>query len=234
MVEETVRDRKAAREFMRGRTIPAIWFALAAIVLVNQMAAQSAPSDQAGNGSQPASAAADATAPAVPAGAKPHDDSFIIGADDTLAINVWKEPEVSRTVPVRSDGMISLPLVGEMTAAGRTPLQLEKDIAAKLLNYMTDPEVTVIVQQINSQKYNILGQVGKPGSYPLTGVTTIVDAIALAGGFRDFAKKKGVYVLRLNSQGQESRILFNYQGFIKGKDTSQNITLKPHDTIIVP
>jgi len=92
----------------------------------------------------------------------------------------------------------------------------------------------VMVEQINSEKFNILGQVGRPGSYPLTATTTIVDAIALAGGFKDFAKKKGVYILRKNAEGNESRIAFNYQDFIKGKDTNQNITVKPHDTIIVP
>jgi polysaccharide biosynthesis/export protein len=234
MVKETVLNRSATRESMRGRIILAILFALPAFVLASRLPAQSAAGDQAGNGTQPASAPADATPATVPAGAKAHDDSFIIGADDVLAINVWKEQEVSRTVPVRSDGKISLPLVGEVTAAGRTPLQLEKDISTKLLSYMTDPEVTVIVQQINSQKYNILGQVGRPGSYPLTGMITIVDAIASAGGFRDFAKKKGVYILRLDSAGHESRIPFNYQDFIKGKDTNQNITLQPRDTIIVP
>ena len=90
---------------------------------------------------------------------KPHDDSFVIGNDDVLAINVWKEPEISRSIPVRSDGKISLPLVGEVQAAGLTPLKLEKDIASKLKNFISEPEVTVMVQQVNSQKFNILGQV---------------------------------------------------------------------------
>jgi polysaccharide export outer membrane protein len=165
---------------------------------------------------------------------KPHDDSFVIGADDVLAINVWKETDISRSVPVRSDGKISLPLVGELVAAGRTPLQLETDITAKLRNYITDPEVTVMVQQINSEKYNILGQVTKPGSYPLIATTTIVDAIAVAGGLKDFAKKKGIYILRQNAVGGNSRIDFSYPDYIKGKNTKQNIALKPHDTVIVP
>src|ERR1035437_6109708 len=101
-----------------------------------------------------------------PSVGKPHDNSFVIGNDDHLSIDVWNEPEVSRSVPVRSDGRISLPLAGEVQAAGRTPLQLEQDIATKLLSYITKPEVTVIVEQINSEKFNILGQVAKPGSYP--------------------------------------------------------------------
>src|SRR5882762_2603341 len=88
---------------------------------------------------------------------KPHDDTFVIGNDDVLAINVWKEPDISRSIPVRSDGKISLPLAGEILAAGRTPLKLERDIASKLQNYISEPEVTVMVQQINSEKFNVLG-----------------------------------------------------------------------------
>jgi polysaccharide export outer membrane protein len=161
-------------------------------------------------------------------------DSYIIGDDDVLSINVWREPDLSKQIPVRSDGKISLPLMGEVQAAGRTPLQLEQEITAKLRSYITDPQVTVIVQQINSQKFNILGQVTKPGSYPITAGITIVDAIATAGGFRDFAKKKSVYVLRQTPGGEELRIGFNYEEFIKGKKVDKNITLKPHDTIVVP
>lgn len=179
-------------------------------------------------------AAAQTAAPTPSTGDKPHDSTFVIGNDDVLAINVWKETEISRSIVVRSDGKISLPLVGEVVAAGETPLQLEQVITDRLKNYITDPQVTVIVQQINSEKFNILGQVGKPGAYPLTATTTIVDAIATAGGFKDFAKKKGIYILRRDAAGTESRIGFNYQDFIKGKNTGQNITIQPHDTIIVP
>jgi polysaccharide export outer membrane protein len=165
---------------------------------------------------------------------KPHDERFIIGNDDVLSINVWKEPDLTRAVPVRSDGKISLPLVGEIAAAGRTPLQLELDITQKLKNFITAPEVSVIVQQVNSRKYNVLGEVSKPGSYSLTATTTIMDAIAAAGGFRDFAKKTGVYVLRKGPYGQETRLKFNYKEFIKGRDSRQNVQLEPNDTVIVP
>jgi polysaccharide biosynthesis/export protein len=165
---------------------------------------------------------------------KPHDDSFVIGANDVLAINVWKEPDVSRSVPVRSDGKISLPLAGEVQAAGLTPLKLEQDIAGKLQNFISEPEVTVIVQQINSQKFNILGMVSKPGSYSLSNSSTVLDAIAVAGGFRDFAKQKAIYVLRQNSNGSESRLPFNYKEVVKGKNSGQNVKLQPNDTIVVP
>jgi polysaccharide biosynthesis/export protein len=165
---------------------------------------------------------------------KPHDNGFQIGADDVLAINVWKEPEISRSVPVRSDGKVSLPLVGEVQASGQTPKQLETEISKKLTNYISEPEVTVIVQQIKSQRFNILGQVTKPGTYPLSNPTTVLDAIALAGGFRDFAKKKSIYVLRQTPDGSSSRLPFNYKDVIKGKDPQQNIRLEPRDTVYVP
>jgi polysaccharide biosynthesis/export protein len=180
----------------------------------------------------------DATHAASPAGAmqnaaQPHDDSFVIGNDDVLAINVWKEPDISRAIPVRSDGKISLPLVGEVQAAGLTPLKLEKDIAGRLKNYISEPEVTVIVQQVNSQKFNVLGQVARPGSYAIANSPTVLDAIALAGGFRDFAKKKSIYILR-QGPGGDSRIAFNYKDVSQGKNMSQNVKLQPGDTIIVP
>ncbi len=165
---------------------------------------------------------------------KPHDASFVIGNDDLLAINVWKEPDISRSIPVRSDGRISLPLVGEVQATGRTPLQLEQDIASRLRNYIAEPEVTVMVQEIHSQKFNILGQVAKPGSYSLELATTVLDAIAAAGGFKDFANQRHIYILRQNASGGESRIAFNYKNVIKGKNLQQNIKLEPRDTIVVP
>jgi len=165
---------------------------------------------------------------------RPHDGNFVIGNDDVLAINVWKEAEISRSIPVRSDGKISLPLVGELQATGRTPLNLEQDIAERLKNYISEPEVTVIVQQINSQKFNVMGQVVKPGSYSLASAVTVLDAIAVAGGFRDFAKRKSVYVLRQNADGTQTRLLFNYKEVIKGQNPAQNTKLQPHDTIIVP
>jgi polysaccharide biosynthesis/export protein len=181
-----------------------------------------------------AAADKDANATVVRSGGKPHDDSFVIGADDVLAVNVWKEPEISRAVPVRSDGRISLPLVGELQAKGQTPRQLEQEIAAKLTSYISEPEVTVIVQEIKSQKFNVLGLVARPGSYPLTNSLTVLDAIALAGGFRDFAKQKSIYVLRQRSDGSETRLPFNYKDVIKGKNAAQNVSLQPRDTIVVP
>jgi polysaccharide export outer membrane protein len=178
--------------------------------------------------------AASGAEPLVQSATRPHDASFVIGNDDLLAINVWKEPDISRSIPVRSDGKISLPLAGELQATGRTPLQLEEDIAGKLRTYIAEPEVTVMVQEIHSEKFNILGQVMKPGSYSLELASTVLDAIAAAGGFRDFANQKHIYILRQNSSGGEARIAFNYKNVIKGKNSQQNIKLEPRDTIVVP
>lgn len=163
-----------------------------------------------------------------------NDDSFIIGDNDLLGINVWNEPDFKQSVPVRSDGKISLPLIGDVQAAGLTPLQLQQDIRTKLRSYIAQPDVTVIVLQINSQKFNILGRVIKPGSYSLSATTTVLDAIAEAGGFQDFAKQKAIYILRHNSDGSQLRVAFNYKDVIKGKHPEQNIRLEPHDTIVVP
>jgi len=162
------------------------------------------------------------------------DDNYVIGANDVLSINVWKEPDVSRSVPVRSDGRISLPLVGELQAGGQTPRQLEQEIAKRLQNFISEPEVTVIVTESKSQKINILGMVARPGTYLLTGATTILDAVAMAGGFKDFAKQKSMYVLRAGPDGAQKRLPFNYKDVIKGKNPEQNIRLQAGDTVVIP
>ena len=207
---------------------------LACILLTGYAWAQMPAANQASAQGPAPTAMASLAQPMMASASKPHDDSFVIGNDDVLAINVWKEPDLSRSIPVRSDGRISLPLVGEVQASGRTPLKLEQDIANKLQPYLEEPEVTVMVQQINSEKFNILGQVAKPGSYPITNSATILDAIALAGGCHDFAKRSSIYILRRNPDGSESRIPFNYKDVIKGKNMAQNVKLQPHDTIVVP
>lgn len=215
---------------MKNRADRLLILAFCLIALCGSVPGQSAVSPNAD-----ASAAAPAPSDtAAPASTKPHDGNFIIGEDDQLSINVWKEPDFSETVPVRSDGKISLPLIGELQAAGRTPLQLEQDIATKLKTYIMQPDVTVMVVKVNSQKFNILGRVVKPGSYSLSAATTVLDAIAAAGGFQDFAKQKGVYILRPGPNGQEIRIAFNYKDVIKGKNPEENIRLRAHDTIVVP
>lgn len=167
--------------------------------------------------------------------AKAHDDSYVIGSDDVLSINVWKEPDISqKSISVRSDGKISMPLVGEVQAAGETPLKLEQDIASKLQNFISQPEVTVMVQTSNSQKFNVLGQVAHPGTFVMTNSPTVLDGIALAGGFRDFAKQKSIYILRQNADGTQTKIPFNYKEVVKGVNPQQNIKLQARDTIVIP
>jgi len=163
-----------------------------------------------------------------------HSDTYIIGVDDVLGINVWKEGELSRSVPVRPDGMITLPLIGEMKAAGLTPIQLQDQITSALQKVMSDPVVSVTVTGINSLSFNIMGQVNKPGYFPLNHPLTVLDAIALAGGFRDFAKQKKIYVLRTAPDGKQQKLYFNYKEVIKGKKMAQNIYLQPRDTLVVP
>ncbi len=162
------------------------------------------------------------------------DSAYVIGANDVLAVSVWKEPDISRSVPVRSDGKISLPLVGELQAGGQTPRQLEEEITKRLQSYISEPEVTVIVTDSKSQKINIMGMVARPGAYLLTSATTVLDSVAMAGGFKDFAKQKSIYVLRQGPDGKQQRLPFNYKEVIKGKNPDQNIRLQAGDTVVVP
>ncbi len=164
--------------------------------------------------------------------AAPND--FVIGNGDVLAINVWKEPDVSRTLPVRPDGKVSLPLIGDIQASGLTAGQLQANLEKALRAYITDPPVTVIVQEVKSQTFNVLGDVQHPGAYALTKPTTVLDAIALSGGFREWAKQTKIYVLRARAGGNPERIAFNYKEVIKGGNLSQNIQLKSGDTVVVP
>ena len=161
-------------------------------------------------------------------------DSYVIGVDDILAINVWKEPELSRTVPVRPDGKITLPLLGDVQASGKTPAHLRQELHDRLTDYVAVPEVAVIVQEVKSLKYNIVGQVAKPGSYSLSESTTVLDAIAEAGGIGIYAKENSIYVLRQHADGTAIRLPFHYKQVLKGANLSQNVKLLPHDTVVVP
>lgn len=160
--------------------------------------------------------------------------SYVIGENDVLEIDVWKEKEISRTIPVRPDGKISLPLVGEIQASGMTPMQLQDDLTKRLKAYIENPEVTVIVSDPRSHQFNVVGEVNRPGSYQLSEAMTVLDAIAQSGGFKDFAKETKIYVLRPMPNGTPVRIPFNYKQVIKGRDMQENVALKPGDTVVVP
>jgi polysaccharide export outer membrane protein len=181
---------------------------------------------------KPAPSTAPDTASKSATGVRP--DSYIIGAEDVLTVFVWKEPDMTKTVPVRPDGMISLPLIGEIKATGYTPVQLQDVLAESMKKMISDPQVTVVVEKIGSLNFNIVGEVNHPGYFPLTRRMTVLDAIAMAGGFKDFAKSKKVYVLRTAANGTQERLPFNYKAVIKGQNPQQNIELLPRDTIVVP
>jgi polysaccharide export outer membrane protein len=158
--------------------------------------------------------------------------TYIIGGDDVLAIHVWKEPDLTTTLPVRADGMISLPLLNDVKAAGLTPMQLAADITDKLKKYLSDPRVTVTVTQMNSQRIYAMGEVLHPGTINLLPNMTVLQALASCG-FTQFANTKGIYVLR-NDNGAQKKIPVPYKRLIKGEAMDQNIVLKPGDTIVVP
>lgn len=161
------------------------------------------------------------------------DPSYVIGEQDILDISVWKEAEVTRQVPVRPDGKISLPLISDVQAAGLTPTQLATSITEKLRKYLVDPQVTVIIVAINSRRIYLVGEVARAGAYPLLPNMTVLQALSTAGGFSQFANLKAIYVMR-DENGKQVRYPFNYKEVIKGQKSEQNIILKPGDTIVVP
>ena len=181
-------------------------------------------------------AAAAATAPTPPGAAQPEmggkvdPNAYVIGAEDVLFIRVWRDQELSGQVVVRPDGKVTLQLLGEVQAAGMTPASLTKVIRDGLAEkYLNKPEVTISVLQVNSKKFYLQGELNRPGPYPLLVPTTILEALVNAGGFRDFANQKKIFVMR---GGQ--RYYFNYKDVIKGKNMDQNIQLQNGDIIVVP
>jgi polysaccharide biosynthesis/export protein len=175
-----------------------------------------------------------ATAPqpadaATPSGPTP---SYLIGPEDTLHISVWKEPELTATLPVRADGKISLPLLNDVPAAGLTPMQLAGTIKEGLKKYVNDPRVTVVVAQMNSQKFFVTGEVQHTGALALTPNMSVLQALSSAG-LTQFANTKKIYVLR-TVNGVQQKLPVNYKLLVKGRAMDQNIILKPGDTVVVP
>jgi len=158
---------------------------------------------------------------------------YTIGEQDVLDIDVWKEKEISETVVVRPDGKIAIPLVNEIYVVGMTPRQLQELLAQKLEPFVTVPQVTVSVREIHSRKVYVTGQVAHPGVLHINSTTTVYEIISEAGGLKDFAKRKKIYVLR-KADGKEIRIPFNYDAFIKGHPDGKDIVLQPGDSVVVP
>jgi polysaccharide export outer membrane protein len=166
-----------------------------------------------------------AKGPAAPVDPK----TYLIGPEDILMVRVWREPELSGPVAVRPDGQITLPLVGDLQAGGLTPEALVASINQKLSTLMNGPQVMVSVQTVRSKKYYIIGEVGRPGEYPLVTSITVLDALSNAGGFREFANSKKIVIMR-----GDKRLKFNYKEVVAGKKMEQNIQLENDDHIIVP
>ncbi len=177
----------------------------------------------------PAAAAAAAPRPSdpvVPAG-------YVIGTDDVLSIVYWKDKDMSADAKVRPDGRIALPLINEVQAAGLTPEQLHQRITEESKKYMEDANITVVVREINSRRVFITGEVNKPGPYPLTSATSVLQLISLAGGLRDYANSKKIVIMRTEN-GRSISLPFNYKDVASGRKLEQNIELKPGDTVVVP
>jgi polysaccharide export outer membrane protein len=158
----------------------------------------------------------------------------VVGPDDVLGIVFWREKDLSADVIVRPDGIITLPLLNEIKVAGLTPLELRERVMAEASKLVEDANVTIVVKQVNSRKVFITGNVTKPGSYPLTAPTTVVQLIALAGGLLEWADESNIQVMRTDAQGAVSSLKVNYKKLSKGQGLKQNIDLKPGDTVIVP
>jgi polysaccharide export outer membrane protein len=180
-------------------------------------------------------AAAPATPPAavVAAPGVNMPSEYTIGADDVLSIIFWRDKELTADVTVRPDGKISLPLLNDVQASGLTPALLRERIVEESKKYVEDPNVTVVVKQINSRRVFITGEVKKPGPYALTAATSVLQMISIAGGLADYAKTDKISIVRVES-GKPKSFKFNYKQVIEGKNLAQNIELKPGDTIIVP
>jgi polysaccharide export outer membrane protein len=208
--------------------------AVAALLLISGMAlAQGAP---AASSSAPANYGSDkgASDKSMNAPANvPVDPTYIIGPEDTLHIAVWKEADLTATLPVRPDGKISLPLLNDVQASGLTPQQLADSVTEKLKKYIADPRVTVVVTAINSKRIYMVGEVLRPGAMSMLPNMTVLQALSNAG-LNQFAKTKGIYVLRTDSGGKQQKLPVNYKKLVKGEQIEQNYALQPGDTIVVP
>lgn len=168
----------------------------------------------------------------IPATSNTADEPFRIGREDVLDIVVWRDPDLTRTLPVRPDGFISMPMVGEVQAEGKTSLELSEEIKRRLSPFIQQPKVTVMVREVNSSRVFVTGEVAKPGAFPLRGKMSLLQAIALAGGFSDFANKDRILVIRQGRDGGE--IPVRYSDMVADSSKRRDLFLKPGDTVVVP
>jgi len=178
-------------------------------------------------------ASASAARTAEPATTPSADADYKIGPQDVVRIDVWKEPDISRTIPVRPDGKISVPLLNDVQASGLTAMQLGASLREGLSKYLNNPQVTVTVTEINSRRVYLTGEVNRPGALPLLPNMTVLQALSSAGGFTQFAKLKSIYIMRTEN-GKQVKHPFNYKEVVKGNLSEQNILLQPGDVIVIP
>lgn len=164
----------------------------------------------------------------------PSVNEYRIGPEDVLDIAVWKNVELTRTVPVRPDGMISLPLINDVRAVGLTPLELREVLAKRLEEYIPSPQVSVIVSAVHSFKVSVIGEVGFPGRHEIRSGTTVLDALAMSGGLKEFAARSRIVVMRQDGRGGTKRLPFNYDNAITEGGESENFSLRPGDIVVVP
>jgi len=192
------------------------------------------PSASPATGTSTAAATPTPSGAAAPVGGYPLSTDYVIGPEDMLQITVWKNEALSRILPVRPDGKVSMPLLHDIQAAGLTPMQLHDKIASALGEFMPNPEVAVSVVEVKSYRVSVLGEVQKPGVLQLKADTTVLEAIALAGGFRDFASPGKIMILRKDGSGATHKIPFNYNRVVKDNRSQDNVTLKSGDVVVVP
>jgi polysaccharide biosynthesis/export protein len=218
---------------LRRRLLPQLALVVASATVYAQTPAPapSAGSVPATRGTAPAPAAT-GTAPA-PATGVVAPPGFLIGPEDVLSIVYWRDREMTTDVVVRPDGKISLPLLNEIQAAGLTPGELRDRITEQSKRYLEEPNLTVVLKQINSRKVFITGEINKPGPYALTAPTTVLQLIALAGGLKEFAKSDKIVIVRIEN-GRTTAYSFNYKQVTSRKRLQQNIELKPGDTVVIP
>src|SRR5450755_2458523 len=208
-----------------------IWQAVAAIIMIGSIAwAQDAPAQAAVNSASDKTVSGVITTTAIPS--SQGGPAYVIGPEDVLHVAVWKEPDLTATLPVRPDGKISLPLLNDVQASGLTPEQLAGSLTEKLKKYIADPRVTVVVSQINSKRIYLVGEVLHAGATPMLPNMTVLQALSSAG-LNQFANTKSIYVLRTEN-GKQQKLPVDYKRLVKGERIEQNYVLQPGDTIVVP
>jgi polysaccharide export outer membrane protein len=229
-------ERNGMMKAIRGEDMKLRWkAAMAALILISSLAlAQDTPPPQDATpvSANAASNKAPYEKPAATASPTQAGAEYVIGPEDVLHVAVWKEADLTATLPVRPDGKISLPLLNDVQASGLTPLQLAASLTEKLKKYIADPRVTVVVTTINSKRIYLMGEVLHSGATPLSPNMTVLQALSSAG-LNQFANTKGIYVLR-TVNGKQQKLPVNYRKLVKGERIEQNYLLQPGDTIVVP